>query len=102
MSYSGSFTFEKFAEQRYRAVFRCDRPFDSHTSNLFQTLKDQELLQKVMKKPYHQMSIRQRINHIPLPDLTVDVVEHTLAMDWRQLFSRFFVQERRICVAKGN
>ena len=55
-----------------------------------------------MEKPYHQMSMRQRINHIPLPDLTVDVVEHTLALDWRQLFSRFFAQEKEKCVAKGN
>ena len=55
-----------------------------------------------MEKPYHQMSMRQRINHIPLPDLTVDVVEHTLALDWRQLFSRFFTQEKKKYVAKGN
>ena len=103
LSYSGSFTFEKFSEQRHRAVFRCDRPADSYTSNLFQTLKDQELLQNVMEKPYHQMSMRQRINHIPFPDLIVDVVEHTLALDWRQLFSRFFTQEEnKNCVAKGN
>lgn len=46
-------------------------------------------------KPYHQMSMRQRINHIPLPDLIVDVVDHTLALDWRQLFSRFFTEEKK-------
>ena len=95
LSYSGSFTFDKFSEQRHRAVFRCDRPSDRYTSNLFKTLKDQELLQKVMMKPYHQMSMRQRINHIPLPDLIVDVVDHTLALDWRQLFSRFFTEEKK-------
>ena len=95
LSYSGSFTFERFSEQRHRAVIRCDLPSDSYTSNLFQTLKDQELLQNVMKKPYHQMSMRQRINHIPLPDLIVDVVEHTLALDWRQLLSGFFAEEKK-------
>ena len=47
-------------------------------------------------KPYHQMSMRQRINHIPLPDLIVDVVDHTLALDWRQLFSRFFAEEKNV------
>ena len=93
LSYGGSFTFEKFSEQPHRAVFRCD-PSDSHT-NLFQALKDQELLQNVMEKPYHQMSMRQRINRIPLPDLIVDVVEHTLELDWRHLFSRFFAQEKK-------
>ena len=41
------------------------------------------------------MSMRQRINHIPLPDLIVDVVDHTLALDWRQLFSRFFAEEKK-------
>ena len=46
-------------------------------------------------KPYHQMSMRQRINHIPLPDLIVDVVDHTLALDWRQLFSRFSTEEKK-------
>ena len=48
-----------------------------------------------MKKPYHQMSMRHRINYIPLPDLIVDVVEHTLALDWRQLLSRFFAEEKK-------
>lgn len=95
LSYSGSFTFEEFSHQRHRAVFRCDRPTDSDTSNLFQALKDQELLQKVMKKPYHQVSVRQRINYIPLPDVIVDVVGHTLALDWRQLLSRFFAEEKK-------
>ena len=98
LSYSGSFTFEQFSEQRHRAVFRCDRPSDSYTSNLFQALKDQELLQNVMTKPYYQMSMRHRINHIPLPDLIVDVVEHTLALDWRQLLSRFFAEEKKTYV----
>ena len=55
LSYGGSFSFEKLSEQRHRAVFSCDRPADNYTSNLFQTLKDQELLQKVIKKPYHQV-----------------------------------------------
>ena len=94
LSYGGSFTFEKFSEQRRQAVFCYDRPSDGDTSNLFQTLKDQELLQKVMEKPYHQVSMRHRINHIPLPNLVVDVVEHTLALDWRQLLSRYFAEEK--------
>lgn len=96
LSYSGSFTFDRVSEEEgHRAVFRCDGPSDMYTANLFKALKDQELLQKVMMKPYHQMSLRQRVNYIPLPDLVVDVVDQTLELDWRQLFSRFFAQEKK-------
>ena len=48
-----------------------------------------------MKMPCYEVRWLQRVAHIPLPDLTVDVVEHSLTLDWRQLLSAFFAKEKK-------
>lgn len=102
LAYSGSFTFEQFSENGDQAVFRYSCSPDHHTSAMFEVLKDQQLLRNVMKTPYHEVRMHQRVKDMRLPDLVVSDREHTLALDWRQLFSRFFAEEKKDHVVKPD
>lgn len=96
LTYNGSFAFEQFSENGDQAIFRYSSCPDCYTSAMFEALKDQQLLRNVMKVPYHEVRMHQRVNYMRLPDLVVNDKEHTLALDWRQLFSRFFAGRGKI------
>lgn len=46
------------------------------------------------------MQIRKQVNDTYLADLTVDDGEQTVALDWRQLFSPFFAEEKKYYAVK--
>ena len=93
-TYGANFVFEQFSDHGDQAVFRFSCPYGRDADALFEALKDQELLHKVLKTKCHEVRIRKRVNEVSMPDLLVDDKERTVALDWRQLFSHFFAEER--------
>lgn len=63
---------------------------------MFEVLRDQQLLRNVMKTPLHEVRMHGRVKFMRLPDLVTNDKEYTLALDWRQLFSRFFAGREKL------
>lgn len=69
---------------------------------MFICLNDQELVRHVCKKPGNEVKIGKWVDEIRLPDLTLNDREHTIALDWRQLLSRLFAEERKKIRCEGD
>lgn len=69
---------------------------------MFEALKSQDVLRNMLEKPFQVVHIRKQVNDTYLPELTVDDQQQTVSLNWRQLFSLFFAEERRYYVIKVN
>lgn len=67
---------------------------------MFEALKDQGVLRNMLKKPFQVVQIRKQVNDTYLPELIVDDREQTISLNWRQLFSLFFVEEKKYYAIK--
>ena len=97
------FKFERFSEHGERAVFRYSletRLSEDDLDYVFEALKQQDMLRNIVKKPFHVVQIRTQVNDTYLPDLIVDDQEQTVSLNWKQLFSLFFAEERKYFVVK--
>ena len=48
----------------------------------------------MVQKPRQQVRVLDRVSEITLPDVAVFPKERRLVLDWRMLFSRFFLAKR--------
>lgn len=76
-----------------KAVFASGKPWeDSILSEL--DARTQRDVRNLLVEPSHFVRVRGRINDTPLSGMTVDKDKRTLQVDWRQLFSIFFAEEK--------
>lgn len=103
LTHDAVFKFERFSEHGERAVFRYSletRLSKDDLDYVFEALKHQDVLRNMLKKPFHVVQIRKQVNDTYLPDLIVDDQEQTVSLNWKQLFSLFFAEERKYYVVK--
>lgn len=76
-----------------KAVFTSGKPWgDSVLSE--SDASTQKDVRGLLVEPRHFVRVRGRINDTPLSGMTVDKDKRTLQVDWRQLFSIFFAEEK--------
>lgn len=62
--------------------------------DLLQKLATNEGTRVMLEEPFHTVRIAQRTTDVHLPNLGVDTNLGTIALDWRELFSIFFAEEK--------
>lgn len=108
------FSYDRVAEDGIKASFSSERPDpedessdhtcipprypdSDHPQRLSETLKalsGDNATESMLSKPYHIVQIRTCVNAIHLPQLSVDLEDQSLRFHWKELFTKFYVEEK--------
>ena len=90
------FEFFKVSVDGERAVFKPSKGSKANESSIrLEVLNISHATNSMLIKPTHMVKIGKQVNDTYLPNLTINRGERTFALNWKLMFSIFFIEEKK-------